>query len=175
MRDRSLWPTASGARGVALLLLAVLLGGCGYSHKQVFPTQYHTVSVPIFQNRSFYRGVEFELTEALVKEIELRTPYKVVSDAAAGTALTGTVVAVEQAPLSRARRGGVPQVVEMVVTVDWVWRDNRTGETIRERRGFQSAGRYAPTRPVGQPLEVAQHEAVRRLAGDIVSTMQADW
>lgn len=160
---------------LAFVFLAAALAGCGYTNKELFPAEYQTVSVDIFENNTFYRGVEFDLTEALVKEIELRTPYKAVSGGAAGTVLTGVVTGVEQETLSHARRGGVPQVVEVIVTVNWVWKDARTGETIRERTGFEAAGRYVPQRPAGQPFDIAQHEAVERLAEEIVTAMQADW
>ena len=53
-----------------------------------------TVSVPIFDNQSFYQDVEFDLTEALVKEIELRTPYKVTGADRADTILQGEIVSV---------------------------------------------------------------------------------
>lgn len=163
------------ARAALLGVVALLLPACGYSHHEVFPDQYQTVAAPIFENRTFYRGVEFDLTEALVKEIEGRTPYKVVQRPRAGTELVGTILRVDQELLSRSREAGVPQEVEVTILVNWTWKDVRTGQVIRDRQGFLSAGRYAPQRPVGQPYEIAQHQAVERLAEDIVTTMQADW
>ena len=46
----------------------MLATGCGYSHVPLFPQEYRTVSVPILENRTAYRDVEFDLTEALIKE-----------------------------------------------------------------------------------------------------------
>ncbi len=158
-----------------LVLIPFLLAGCGYSAKELYPAEYATVAVPMFENRTFYRGIEMELSEALVKEIELRTPYKVVNRGGAATSLTGTVTGVEQSLVSRRASGGLPQEVEVIVTVDFAWTDLRTGEPIRDRKGFEAVGRYVPARPVGQPFEVAQHAAVEQLADDIVSTMRADW
>jgi hypothetical protein len=89
---------------------AVGLGGCdqttqngllGYHAEELFPEQYQTVAVDIFDNRTFFQGVEFDLTEALVKEIELRTPYKVVANDRADTVITGTIHTVRQLSLSR--------------------------------------------------------------------------
>jgi Lipopolysaccharide-assembly len=162
---------------VALLLLAVSAGltGCGYSSKELFPTDYRTVAAPSFDNRTFYRGVEFELAEAMVKQIESRTPYKVVAPATAQTMLEGTITDIKQNQLSRRRPGGVPQEIELTVTVDFVWKDLVSGEVIRDRRGFVAVGRHTPTAGIGEPFEVAQHQAVQRLARDIVSTMRSDW
>ncbi|MBI1337502.1 MAG: hypothetical protein GC164_11125 [Phycisphaera sp.] len=175
-------PTPSVCRRLtpALLCLATLVTlllatGCGYQHKELFPDQYATVSVPIFGNRTFYRGVEFDLSEALIKEIELRTPYKAVPGSRAQTVLEGNITGISQRQLSRTRTGGLPEEIEVTITVDFVWKDLGTGTVIRERRGFESVGRYVPSLPVSEPFPVAQHQAVQRLATDIVSTMRADW
>ena len=50
-----------------------LLSACGYSHQALFPEGIRTVAVPIFENRTtHYRGLERDVTEALIKEIEAR-------------------------------------------------------------------------------------------------------
>jgi hypothetical protein len=165
-------------RPIAAMLVAMLLlwtAGCGYTTKEVYPTDVRSVAVPIFENRSFYRGAERDLTESLVKEIELRTPYKVTRGAAADSELTGTIVDVRQRMISRRRPGNVPEQIEVSIIVDWTWKNQRTGQAIRTRQGFESVGRYRPTQPIGEPYEMAQHDAVQRLAADIVSTMRADW
>lgn len=163
--------------GLSLLavLLAVFAGGCGYSHKELFPEQYTSVAVPIFENRTFYRGVERDLGEALVKEIEQRTPYKVISPTAANTILQGTIRKIEQNQIARRRPGGVPEELEVTITVDFEWKDLRTGQILRDRKGFEAVGRYVPTSPVSQPFEIGQHMAIQALARDIVSTLQANW
>jgi hypothetical protein len=161
--------------GALTLLVTVALAGCGYDHKELFPQQYRTVAAPMFDNRSFYRGVEYDLAEALVKELELRTPYKVVSPPGADTILQGTITRVEQKLVARRRPGAMPQEMEVTVSVDFEWKDLRSGEIIRDRRGFEAVGRYVPTAPVGEAFEIAQHAAVENLAQDIVSTLQADW
>lgn len=152
------------------------LTGCGYSQEELYPTEVQSVNVPIFENKTFYRDVEFDLNEAIVKEIELRTPYKVVShEAEADTKLTGSIVEVHQSQRSRRRPGGLPQEMEVTVVVDFEWRNLRNQSIMRERRGFPAVGSYIPTAELGEPFEVAQHQAVQRMATDIVSTMRADW
>ena len=160
---------------VAAVWCMAVLTGCGYTGKELFPDKYQTVATPIFENRTFYRGVEFELAEALTKQVQSRTPYKVVSPGVAQTILEGTITSIQQRQLSRRRPGGVPQEIELSVTVDFIWKDLVSGDVIRGRRGFVAVGRHVPTSGVGEPFEVAQHQAVQRLARDIVSTMQSDW
>ena len=178
---RFLGPSVSSSLGprtpqVILALVGVLGAlGCGYSHQELFPPEYETVAVPIFQNRSFYRDVETDLTEALIKQIELRTPYKVVAPARADTVIEGTIVSITQRLLSRGRGTGLPQELEVLIEVNLHWKDLRTGDLIRHREGFASVGRYIPRPPLLEPFQVAQHEAVQRLAREIVDLMEADW
>ena len=77
-------------------LLPLLFCGCaGYQigNQSLYPLEIHTVYVPMFQSNSFRRNLGERLTEAVVKEIEKRTPYKVVSDPNADSVLTGRIVA----------------------------------------------------------------------------------
>ncbi len=161
-----------------LLVLGGLLGGCGYGHRELFPQDVRTVAVPIAENRNpqLYRDVEFELTEAVIKEIELRTPYKVVRGEVADTRLGLTVVNVEQSLMSRRRPGGVPQELEVTVAVDFEWKNLRSPQqVIRDGKGFAAVGRYIPSRPIAEPFEIARREAVQSLARDIVDEMRAEW
>lgn len=157
------------------MLLGATAGGCGYRHGELYPEGVRTIAVPVFDNRSFYRGVEFELTEALVKQIELRTPYKVTGADAADTILLGTITGVSQRRTSRIRDGGVPQDMEVRVTVDFDWKNQRSGDTLTRRKGLVAAGRYIPTRPVGETLQTAEHDAVQRMTEQIIASMGADW
>lgn len=165
-------------RWIAMPLLCLCLlaaTGCGYRHQELFSEEYRTVAVPIFENRTFYRGAEFDLSEALVKEIERRTPYKVVSPTTADTIVEGVISDIQQRMVTRGVGGGVPQEIELTITVNFQWKDLRTGEVLRDRRGFKAVGRHIPAQPMGEPIEIAQHAAVEQLARDIVSTMRADW
>ena len=159
----------------ALLVLVLLLTGCGYTTTELYPTQYTTVTVPNFVNRSNDRNVEFTLREALIKEIEQRTPYKAVSGTGlSDTQLTGTVVRVDRQLISRDAEVGLPQEIEITVTVDFQWRDLRTGEVIRSYRGLSAAGQFVPNRAVGEFDNDGVRLAVSRLADDIVSRMRQD-
>ncbi|MEX0774961.1 MAG: LptE family protein [Phycisphaeraceae bacterium] len=160
---------------LAMAGILLVLGGCGYTQKELFPTDVRTVSVPIFANRTFYQRVEFDLSEALVKEIEGRTPYKVVASDHADTILRGTVTDISQRVLTYTRDAGLPQELEVTVTIEFQWTNVRTGQLLRDRKGFAAVGRYIPVREVGERFAAAQHAAVQRLAEDVVSAMAADW
>ena len=65
---------------LALLALAIpaLGSGCGYSVRAPFDPKVKTVYVPVFRSLTFRRELQLRLTELTIKEIEKRTPYKVV-------------------------------------------------------------------------------------------------
>ena len=134
-----------------------------------------TVAVPIFENRSFERELEFELTEALIKEIELRTPYKVTRGGRADTMLSGSILSVERRTLTRSTATGLDAESQVQMIVSFEWKDLRTGEILRSRKSVQAEGRHVVTRPVGEPVEVARHEAVARISRRLVSLMRDDW
>ncbi|MEE9404951.1 MAG: LptE family protein [Algisphaera sp.] len=161
--------------GVLLLAPLSMLGCSGYHYAQVYPEGFSTVAVPVFENQTFYRGVAYDVTEALIKEIETRTPYKVTDAARADTLLRGVVTAVEQQPLSRTRVGGLPQEVEVEITIDFEWVDQRRGGTLVSRRGFTSVGRYVPTQPIGEDFVRGRQAAAARTARDVVAEMRSPW
>jgi hypothetical protein len=166
----------------ALAIVGVAISGCasgagplGYSGEPPFPQDVATVAVPIFENKTFERGVEFELTEALIKEIELRTPYKVVRQGTADTVIEGTVVSANRRLFSRTPDAAVPQEVQFAVTARFQWKDLRSGEVLARRGRITGSGEFVPTRPVGETYETAQHGAVSELARDMVGIMRSDW
>lgn len=132
----------------ALLLPACQSGGhfslLGYSTRPNYDCNIRTVYVPIFKNRTFRKGLEFDLTRAVVREIEAKTPFKVVSDCnSADTEVSGTITNVTKTivninPNNEIREG------EMTVSVEVVWKDLRTGQVLSK-----------PTRPPGAPLPTA--------------------
>src|SRR5258706_10113744 len=101
-------------------LCTFFLSGCGYSRNGSEPVggyQWHslyredikTVAVPIFQNKDYRRGEEFQLTKALVTQIEAKTPYKVVAREKADTILEGEITSVKVRRLSNNPRTAIPQ------------------------------------------------------------------
>src|SRR3954465_9156203 len=124
------------------LLLAV--AGCGYTAHQsdyhwstLYRQDVRTVAVPIFQSTDYHRGVEFQLSKALVNQLELPTPYKVVPRERADTILEGEIVSVKVNTLSSDTRSALPQEQLLDVTVNFVWKDLRSGRILVERRGFE--------------------------------------
>src|ERR1041384_2341282 len=136
-------------RHTLLFVLGVFLCGCGYSRTGSAPTSdwyqwrslyredVRTVSVPIFKNKTFYRGIEFSLSKALVNTLEANTPYKVVPHERADTILEGEIEDVRLHIVSNESRAAIPQEQLYVVRVNFVWKDLRTGRILTQRQNFE--------------------------------------
>jgi len=147
----------------------------GYSSSSLYPQQYQSVAVPIFQNTTMTRDMEFMLTDALVKEIQVRSPYRVVDKQVADTLLTGTITSVDLRTLSQSQTTGLDNEVLVRVVVDFEWLNQRSGNRIVGRRNFSSSAVFIPSRPSSEPIEMGQFAVVQQLASDIVDQMQASW
>ncbi len=156
-------------------------GGCatdpaqGWSSASLYPSGVSSVAIGIFENHTYRRGVEFELTDALVKEIEARTPYKVTSVGRADTILTGRISSVRRQQLSKSALTGLSEEVTLSVTIDLMWRDLRTGESLLELESFTADSLFVPSNPTGEPIEIGQFGVAQRLARDIVTEMRSSW
>jgi hypothetical protein len=116
--------------------LAALLAGCasgghfsllGYTTVPTYDDCIRTVYVPIFENVSFRRGLEFDLTRAVIREIEAKTPYKIASSRAeADTELTGKIINRRKALINQNQLGEVRDS-EVYLAVELQWRDLRPG------------------------------------------------
>jgi hypothetical protein len=168
----------------AYLALILALSGCGYKSdsgddsngyhwQSLYRQDIRTVAVPIFTTRSFDRGAEFNLSQAVVKQIEATTPYKVVPRERADTILEGQVVDVQVGTLSTDPNSAIPQEQMLGMTIDFTWKDLRSGRVLVERRGFEHTATYYPT--LGEGRTLGRQQAVERLALAIVQELQADW
>lgn len=130
------------------------------------------MAVGIFQNDTFYRGLEFELTRALVQEIERRTHLKVVERERADTLLTGTITEVYERVLVE-DQADQPTEKQITIVINFRWEDLRSGEVIVSRNNFRQTAEYII--PAGETLITARSEAFADVAERIVEQMEGGW
>jgi len=161
--------------------VAFVAGGCasdprsGYSSESTFPAGIQTVSVDVFDNYSTTPGVETSLTEAVIKEIQRSSGMRVVAQGRADSTLRGVVTSVSLRRLSLEPTTGMVQELAVTVTIDFDWKDVRTGNTLASRRGFAAADTFVPARPTGEPLSTGLDGATQRLAQDLVNELRSAW
>lgn len=162
-------------------LLCALLAGCasdpasGWAQASAYDRSLRTIAVPVFGNATPNRKLSQNLTEAVVKEIEASTPWKVTGQGRADTMLRGTVTRYRLVLLSKDPATGLANEMLVEATVDFEWVDLRTGEPILARKGFAASALFTPSRPSQQPVAIGRFEVVQVLARDIVDTLQAEW
>jgi hypothetical protein len=169
---------------IPIAVLGLILGsGCaGYQvgNSSLYSPQIRTVYVPIFESDSFRRNLGERLTEAVTKEIEDTTPYKVVGTPGADSTLLGRIT-------SDTKRVVVenyyddPRQIDVELQVQVSWTDGR-GSPICPPQSIPLApelvavsGGSALFPEVGQSMATAQQQAIKRVAQQIVGMMETPW
>jgi hypothetical protein len=161
-----------------LITIAGILccGGCmkGYSQNWLHPEDVNTVYLEMFDNRSFWRGVEYKLTDALGKRIESQSPYKIVSDRdKADTIIGGQLQSVGQSVLAMEREKGRALEKEVILRAVVQWKDLRTGEILLNNKQIVASFSYSDY--LNQDFDYGSSAAANKLADRIVEAMQRDW
>jgi len=158
-----------------VLALAMLGGttGCAYSSKRPFRPDIRTVHVEMFQSKDFRRELEFRLTEALIKRIELDTPYRIDQKRTADAELTGEILAVQNQSFGKDVNTGRPREMGTAVVVRFRLQDLRSGDILVERPRFVYQSSYIP--PVGETFSNGMTRAMDGLAEQIVEAMETSW
>jgi len=165
-------------RSVAYALTSCVfltLAGCaGYSNTSLYPKDVATVYVEMFDNQSFRRGIEYELTDALAKRIESQTPYKIVSNRdKADTVISGQIVQVKESVLTTERQIGraLEKNVELKAVVNW--KNLRTGELLIDNKTAIASASYSEWQ--SQSFAYGSTLAANSLAVRIVEMMESKW
>lgn len=159
------------------------LNGCaGYQvgMQSLYTPQVRTIHIPVFQSDSYRRYLGERLTEAVVREVELKTPYKVVPRERADTVLSGRIVRDTKSIVAENRYDDPRNLdISMQVLVSWT---NRGGEPIHAGQQiampqplWDVTATSHLTPEVGQSLTTAQQQAINRMAEQIVSMMEIPW
>jgi hypothetical protein len=116
-----------------------------------------SIYVPVFHNRAFqttpYRGLEVDITQAVIREIGRTTNFRVVSDPSrADTELLGAVVMIQKQLMNRNQQNMVRDG-DVIVDVDVVWRDLRTNEILSMPRKRPLAAGLLPGEQQPTPFD----------------------
>ena len=170
----------------ALACGAASLAGCAsyrFGNNTLYAPNVRTVYVPMIQSDSFRNVSSVDLgerlTEAVCKEIEKRTPFKVVGSAEADSVLTARIVADTkrmqvESPTDQSR------MVEMNIQVLVTWAD-RGGAVLASGAvplpaASVDVGQAAALVPeYGRSVVSTQQEGLVKMAQQIVGLMEEPW
>ena len=165
---------------VSLFLGTLMATGCGYTVGNDFRQDIKTVAVPIFENKTNRRGIEFQLTEAVQKEITKRSRYRLAKGLEADTRLTGEIIGFRKDVLGETAQDD-PRELQISLMVKVRWEDLRTGTLLAEQEmplspdqiSLTSQAEFAPE--IGQSLATAMDDSMHSLARKIVNLMETPW
>lgn len=175
-----LWPSSSIVLRWMLAVLLLHTTGCGYNVGPAHDQNLTTIEVPTFENNTYRRGIEQQLTESVHREIARRTSMQLVRGPGAQTRLTGRIVDIRKNVLGETKNDD-PRELQLSMVVDVKWEDLRTGKVISEDQiamntdatSLASQTEFAPE--VGQSLATALQQSVQSTARRIVDMMDSPW
>ncbi len=147
--------------------------GCGYSTKRPFSTDIQSIHVEMFQSKEFRRELEFRLTEAIVKRIEMDTPYRIAPRRTADALMTGEILSVDNRTFGDDFDSDLPREIGSTIVVRFRVQDIRTGEILAQRRRFVYQTSYIP--PVGETFDQGMTRGLEGLAEKMVESIESDW
>ncbi len=154
------------------MIVFAMIAGCGYSTKSLISRNINSIYIPVFDNTTFRRGLEFDLTKAVKDEIMSKTKLRIVQKDNADTILHGTINEVTESVLIQNR---VDNIVEsrLTIFVDIKLEDRRTGRALVEESGLFRSAEFIVNR--GENINSAAEEDIIRLAETIVSHLEEKW
>ncbi len=134
----------------------------------------------MFQSDSYRRNQAEWITEAVVKEIEKRTDYKVVDTPNADSVLSGRLLnETKRVPVESPTDEPRESTIQYYLEVTWV---DRQGALLAQNQRIALAPATANIMQsssvvpeVGQSTATGQQEVIQKLARQVVSLMEAPW
>ena len=165
---------------IGLIFVVLASAGCGYTVGAPFSPEIRSVHVPVFKSGSNRRFLEYQLTEAVQKQIQERSHFRLVKESEADTRLTGKIIDLRKTALGQTRNSDAREL-QVNLQVEVTWEDTRSGKVLVQQRvplppemlQLATQAEFAPE--VGQSLATADQAAINRMARNIVDMMETPW
>jgi outer membrane lipopolysaccharide assembly protein LptE/RlpB len=157
--------------------LALAATGCGYhtvGSQVELPQNIHTIAIPGFVSHSNTFRIEQLLTDAVVREFDARTQYKVVHDSKsdADATLKATVLSASATPLAYDSQTGRAASALVTVSVAVTLTD-RQGKVLFDNPSYLFHDQYEISRDLPSFFQ-EDSPAVDRLSRDLARTLVAN-
>lgn len=165
------------------MMLVLLTSGCAtyqFGSRSLFRDDIRTVHVPIARNETFRHDLGPRLTEAVIRQIEQRTPYKVTGDPNADSTLVIRVTNQTKSVLTRAATNE-PRALDAITSAVISWTDRSGTPILQNQLALETSlatellqgARFVPE--AGQSIQTALQATIDDLADRIVSQMEYRW
>ncbi len=157
--------------------LALPLTGCGYHQAGAathLPADIRTLAVPIFTTHVQAFHTELFFTQALIRELDTRTRYRILNSAtpSADATLHGTILAETTAPLTYDSTSGQTSSYLITITAKLIL-TAQDGRILYENDAFPFHEQYQSTVDLSGFIQ-EDTPAVRRIARDFAQAAVSD-
>ncbi len=152
----------------------LLLAGCGYHNvgsAAHLPANVRTLAVPAFTTRAQAFHTEFAFTQAVVRELNTRTKYHILTSesADADATLRGTILSETSAPLTYDSSSGQTSSYLITITARVIL-TARDGRVLYQNDALPFREQYQSTQDVSAFIQ-EDGPAVQRLARDFAQAV----
>jgi len=155
--------------------LVLLPAGCGYhaaGSATHIPAGVRTIAVPVFATHAQAYHTELALTQAVVRELNTRTRYRVLTNSDADATLRGTVLTQTSVPLTYDSTTGETSSYLVTITVK-VALTARDGRVLYQNDALSYREQYQSTQDLSGFIR-EDPPAVQRLARDFAQALVGD-
>ena len=158
-------------------LFFLLLSGCGYhtaGSATHIPPDVRTLAVPVFATHVQAFHTEMAFTDAVVRELNSRTRYRVLNSASgsADATLNGTILAQTAAPLTYDAPSGQTSSYLLTITAKVIL-TSHDGRVLYRNDALTFREQYQSTQDLSSFIQ-EDTAAVRRLSRDFAKTVVSD-
>jgi outer membrane lipopolysaccharide assembly protein LptE/RlpB len=164
-------------RATLLFALSIALTGCGYhtaGSATHIPANVRTLSVPIFTTRSQAYHTEMAFTQAVVRELNTRTKYRIVNNDSpdADATLTGAILSQTITPLTYDATTGQSSSYLVAVTAKVVLTAS-DGHVLYRNNSITFREQYQSTQDLSNFIQEGS-PAINRMSRDFAQTLVSD-
>lgn len=161
----------------ASLALCFALTGCGYhaaGSATHLPSNVRTLAVPIFSTHTSAFHTEMAFTQAVIRELDTRTRYRIGNTASpeADATLAGTILSQTAAPLTYDSATGQTSSYLLTITAKVVL-SNHDGRILYENDRLSFREQYQSTQDLSGFIQ-EDNAAVQRISKDFARTLVSD-
>jgi Lipopolysaccharide-assembly len=186
--------TARSLLALVLLAAAGLLAGCtnlptwspsrssgddggflGWHMQAPFDTSDAKTVFVYFKSNRFRRDLQLMLTEAVTKEISMRTPYRVVGNPEQADAILSGTITVDDKNLIVEAPTNLPRQLATMLTV-WInLKHNPPLETEKDQQPAAITDSFQFVPEIGQTAMTSFQQSTENIAKQIVDMMERPW
>jgi outer membrane lipopolysaccharide assembly protein LptE/RlpB len=158
-----------------LVLLPLILSGCGYSTTSRTAKDIKSISVPFFENTTTEPSLEISVTEKIIRNLVADNTLKVVDEDEADAVLEGNITEFRNVPFSFNMDLDAEEY-HVVLRVQVSLFSRRLNEPIWENKIFKGDGSYfLEVSEAGLTYEDALAEAIDEITDQILNLTVQDW